>query len=833
MLTSILALAASRQQGRSDFALAVASHNRSSAHRSTLGMFSGYLPFRIGFEIGEEITAMAQRIDAQLRRDLRCRMFTVDQLVGAGNAAAVPVFDLVLSHVRCDAATSLGSIPFHCEHLGGCDSDKVFILVHEQGMGKAAEITLSYPPHLADDDEVRALFRQFLRLTDQWADIRQLYTDQVALLDAPERERLIQGANGARHTVAASSDVLSRFDRQALTRPTAIALACDGTTTSFGRLYQRSVLLAAHLRSLGVGPDSVVGVRLERGEDLVVALLSILRAQGAYLPLDTAIPGDRLEYMLDNSGARLLLTTSSLAVAAGAATVARLDELILGEDAASTPTSCAADADQLAYIIYTSGSTGRPKGVQISRGALANAMTSFEDDLKAGPQEVFLSTTGISFDIFGLELFLPLATGATLVLADRERLLETDYLPALAREHGATLFQATPSLVRNLLDTGWQPGAALRLLVGGEALTVDVAQRLATAGSVFNVYGPTEATIWASIHRVQPSSDRPPAIGRPIWNTQLHVLDGFLEPVPEGVTGELYIGGVQLARGYAARPDLTADRFVPNPFAAGERLYRTGDLARWRTDGELDYLGRADQQIKIRGHRIEPGEIETVLAAHPAVAAAVVVPRDDLTGGMQLVAYYIPDTAYESSVETELEGKQTAAWRDVYDNRYAQDAERESLADAAVWTNSYTGRPYSAEDLREWADATVERVGSLQAQRVLEIGCGSGLLMFPLAPQTQRYVATDISGKALELLAQRAAALPQIELRHLPAHGIDALAAETFDLIDLELGPAILPERELPARCSGPSLFGARPRRAPFRGGRAQPVATAGISRIA
>jgi amino acid adenylation domain-containing protein len=785
VLTSILALVAMRHQGRIDFSMAIASHNRGSAHRSTLGMFSGYLPFRIGLDSTEVIAALARRIDAQLRRDLRRRIFTIDQLVGAGNAEAEPVFDLVLSYVRRNAPATLGNVRLDFEHVGGCDSDKVFLLVHEQGIGKAAEITLSYPPHLTDEDEVEAFFHQFLRLADQWADIRRLRADQVPLLDAPELQRLVDSGDGARRTVAASSDVLSRFDRQALMRPAAKAVACNGTTTSYGRLYERSLLLAAHLRSLGVGPDSVVGVRLERGEELVVALLSILRAQGAYLPLDTSIPGERLDYMLDNSGARLLLTTSSLAAGAGATAVVCLDELMVGADACATLTSCAADADQLAYVIYTSGSTGQPKGVQISRGALANAMASFEHDLQAGAQEVFLSTTAISFDIFGLELFLPLCTGATLVLADRERLLETDYLPGLARDHRATLFQATPSLMRNLLDAGWQPCADLRLLVGGESLALDVAQRLGCARSLFNVYGPTEATIWASMYRVHADCDRSPPIGRPIWNTQLYVLDSLLEPLPEGATGELYIGGVQLARGYARRPDLTADRFVPNPFAAGERLYRTGDLARWRTDGELEYLGRADQQVKIRGHRIEPGEIETVLAAHPAVAAAAVVPRDDLPGVTQLVAYYIPDAAHEDAIENELACKQTAAWRDVYDSRYAQDANQESEADAAVWTNSYTGRPYSTEDMREWADATVSRIASLQPQHVLEVGCGSGLLMFPLAPGTQRYVGTDISGKALELLAHRAATMPQIELRHLPAHCIGALAPETFDLIVL------------------------------------------------
>jgi amino acid adenylation domain-containing protein len=783
-LACIAALVALRQHGRTDLPLAIASHNRSSAHRTTLGMFSGYLPFRIASDAEECVTALARRIDAQLRRDLRSRMFTADQLATTVEAgASAPVFDLVLSHVSSDVSGTLGGTRLRCEGGGGCDSDKAFILVHERGAQRVAEVTFSYPPNLVDEIEVEAFFAQFLRLVSMWDEISHLRAGEVPLLDAPERARVIADAAGPQHDVPASGDVLSRFDMQARTRPDEIALIHNGVATRYCELRERSQRLAAHLRSLGVRPDSVVGVRLERGEQLVVALLAILRAHAAYLPLDTSIPADRLGYMLDNSAARLLLTTSALGASADAVQAVFLDELVLDQAAIADADFGTGDADHLAYVLYTSGSTGKPKGVQISRGALANAMASFEHDLQASPQEVFLSTTGISFDIFELELFLPLTTGATLVLADRERLLEANYLPALARAHGATLFQATPSLIRNLLDTGWQPDAGLRMLIGGEALTVDVARRLGNAAGVFNVYGPTEATIWASMYRVQTDSERAPPIGRPIWNTQLHVLDGSLEPVPQGVAGELYIGGVQLARGYAARPDLTAERFVPSPFGNGERIYRTGDLARWRADGELEYLGRADQQVKIRGHRIEPGEIESVLAAHPAAAAVAVVPRDDLPGGTQLVAYYIPDASHEQELESELAGKQTAAWREVYDSRYAQDAQQANEADAAVWTNSYTGEPYSAEELREWAAATVERIASFGARRVLEVGCGSGLLMFPLAPLAERYVGTDISGQALALLSKRAAALPQVELRHLPAHDIAALAPETFDLI--------------------------------------------------
>jgi amino acid adenylation domain-containing protein len=774
VITALLAVIARRQQRRGTVTFGVASHNRTAAHRDTIGMFSGYLPLHLALDESETLLACARRCDAQQRRDLRARMAAPD--LGGAN------FELVVSQIESDIPAFDGELDIEIETLQGCDADKAFLLVHHQRGTAPVQAFLTYPPHLLDGEEVEALFRQLCRLIPQWREIRDLPVGRLGLLDE-EDLRSLREWNATEFALPPASDVIARFAAQVKARPQATALICGDTRVSYGDLDRRVCALTRHFVALGAREDSVIAVRLERGEQLVATLLAVLRARAAYLPLDTTIPAERAGYMLDSSGAIALLTTRALAeqLPCGNARLVCVDEL---DDApAPATTSTRACTDQLAYVIYTSGSTGKPKGVQVSRGALANAMASFEHEAAATAGDVFLSTTGISFDIFGLELFLPLCTGGALVLADRERLLEDGYLPALAQRHGATLFQATPSLVRNLLDAGWRAHGGLRMLIGGEALTSDVARRLRSAHSVFNVYGPTEATIWASIHRVSPDGDRAPPIGRPIWNTQLFVLDGALEPVPPGVTGELYIGGAQLARGYAGRADLTAERFVPSPFGRGERIYRTGDLARWRTDGELEYLGRADQQVKIRGHRIEPGEIESVLAAHPAAAAAVVVPRDDLPGGTQLVAYYTADAAYEEGLERELAAAQTAAWRDVYDSRYAQDAQ--SQADAAVWTNSRTGEPYSEADIREWADATVSRIAALAPRRVLEIGCGSGLLLSRIAAGIERYVGTDIAGQALELLREQARTQPGVELRHLPAHGIAALAPETFDLVIL------------------------------------------------
>jgi pristinamycin I synthase-3/4 len=607
------------------------------------------------------------------------------------------------------------------------------------------------------------------------------------------RDQIPAEWNARRCELDASQDPIARFERQAEIQPQATALICGDLRLTYSQLNAQADLLARRLAAMGIGPEVLVGVRLERNANLVVAFLAVLKAGGAYVPLDLDIPRQRLDYMLESSHIRLLLTTQDLAASTpdgvqilclDAPAEIRAIAACAADTSAQAPAPC--EPDQLAYTLYTSGSTGKPKGVQVSRRSLTNAIASFADQLAVTPQDVFLSITGISFDIFELELYLPLYAGATLLLADRKRLLEPGYLGSLDEQHGATLFQVTPSLCLNLFETGWRPKASMRMLTGGEAMTADLAGHLRAGCPAWNVYGPTEATIWASSCALASHANGAPPIGRPIWNTQLFVLDKRLEPLPAGMAGELYIGGVQLARAYAGRPDLTAERFLPNPFATGERLYRTGDLARWRPDGELDYLGRIDQQVKIRGYRIELGEVESALALHPAVGTVAVLAREDQPGDAQLAAYFSTSAAWRQQLpNAALMVKQTSAWKDIYDNRYAQDAGDPGGADSAVWKNSYTDQPYEDAEMREWVDATTARIAAFKAGRILEIGCGSGLLLLPLAGGTDRYVGTDISGKALESLSARTRTLPQVELLHAQANEVSQLGPAQFDLVIL------------------------------------------------
>jgi amino acid adenylation domain-containing protein len=420
----------------------------------------------------------------------------------------------------------------------------------------------------------------------------------------------------------------------------------DGELT-YGRLNARANRLARHLRTLGVGPEVLVGICVERSVEMVVGLLATLKAGGAYVPLDPGFPPERLAYMLEDSAAPVLLTQQRLlaGLPAHRARPVCIDRALdLPGSAGEGDLPCETGPANLAYVIYTSGSTGKPKGVQITHGSVVNFLHSLRREPGMTAADVVPAVTTLSFDIAVLEIFLPLVVGARAEIVSRQTASDGAALAALLARTGATVVQATPATWRLLLNAGWRGGAGVKILCGGEALPRPLADRLiATGGEVWNVYGPTETTVWSTVHRLTTTAG-PVPIGRPIVNTQVYLLGPGLAPVAAGEAGELVIGGDGLARGYRHRPALTADKFIPDPFSAepGRRLYRTGDLARFLPDGTLECLGRIDHQVKIRGYRIELGEVESVLAQHPSVREAVVVAREDAPGEKRLVAYLVP-----------------------------------------------------------------------------------------------------------------------------------------------------------------------------------------------
>ncbi|MEW5929752.1 MAG: amino acid adenylation domain-containing protein [Gemmatimonadota bacterium] len=459
-------------------------------------------------------------------------------------------------------------------------------------------------------------------------------------------------------------------EAQAARVPGRVAVEADDGRLTYAELDRRAEALAALLRARGVGPETRVALFVERTTAVPVALLGVLKAGGAYLPLDPAYPADRLAYILEDAGAKVVVTQQALAgrLPPFAGEVVVYDGTPLppapspargeGEHDGAEDASAVAVAGcslfpvpcSLAYVIYTSGSTGRPKGVQLPHRAVVNFLHAMRERPGLAEDDVLLAVTTLSFDIAGLELFLPLAVGARTVIASRETAADARLLAERIASSGATVMQATPATWRMLLAAGWGGSARLRAFCGGEALDGELARRLRPqVAELWNLYGPTETTVWSTVQRVE-APDGPPPVGRPVGNTRVYVLDERWEPAASGVEGELCIAGDGVARGYLHRPELTAERFVPEPGGDGATMYRTGDLVRIGEGGEIRYLGRIDHQVKVRGFRIELGEVEAALARHPAVRQAVVAAREDGTGERALVAYLVAEPGAELAV---------------------------------------------------------------------------------------------------------------------------------------------------------------------------------------
>jgi len=513
---------------------------------------------------------------------------------------------------------------------------------------------LEYATDLFEETTATRILGHFRTLLEDMVTDPRRRVSELSFLSFEERRQLLTAWNDTRADIPAQP-FHRLFERQAAATPEAPALASNGSVLTYAALNRRANQLARHLRTLGVGPDVRVGIALERSAGLVASLLATLKSGGAYVPLDPSHPRERLAMILDDASPAVLLTDETLRaelpVPAGCRVVT-LDGawddggLLAAESGEDFPGFDSLES--LAYVIFTSGSTGRPKGVQIPHGPLVNFLASMSQAPGLTAADVLVAVTTISFDIAGLEIYLPLLVGARVELASRDEASDGALLADRLASSGATALQATPAGWRMLLDTGWTGDPKLKALCGGEALTPDLAARLLPkVGALWNVYGPTETTIWSAAGRVTSVENAIAAVpvGPAIANTTLHVLDAYFEPAPVGVVGELYIGGSGLARGYLGQSGLTAERFLPDPFAArfagGSRLYNTGDLARRRADGFIDFLGRADHQVKIRGFRIEPDEVAAVLAKHPAVRQTVVTARPSAAGDLRLVAYLV------------------------------------------------------------------------------------------------------------------------------------------------------------------------------------------------
>ncbi|HEU5383700.1 MAG TPA: amino acid adenylation domain-containing protein [Ktedonobacteraceae bacterium] len=515
---------------------------------------------------------------------------------------------------------------------------------------------LEYSTDLFERTTIERFFTHFQKLLEGIVHNPEQRLFDLPLLSAAERDQLMNAWNDTATEYSRERLIPDLIAEQARRTPENTAVVFQSQRLTYWELEERANQLAHYLQALGIGPESLVGICVERSLEMVIGVLGILKAGGAYIPLDPALPADRLSYMLEDalthaeSHPPVLVTQSAvrqhLPSFSGTFVCLDSDRQQIDQMPTTSPPQTAT-ANNLMYVIYTSGSTGKPKGVQIPQRAVLNFMESMQQQPGITADDVLISVTTLSFDIAALEIYLPLLVGAQVVVVSREVATDGPELMEVMATSGVTLMQATPATWRLLVESGWQGKNNLKVLCGGEALTRELASALLQrCSSLWNLYGPTETTIWSCRHCVQASDLERPiiTIGRPLANTQLYVLDAQQQLVPPGVTGELYIGGDGLARGYLHRPDLTREKFVTNPFdpSGTTRLYRTGDVVRYRPDGTLEFVGRSDHQVKMRGFRIELGEIDASLLQAPGVGKAVTIVREDQPGDKRLVAYLIP-----------------------------------------------------------------------------------------------------------------------------------------------------------------------------------------------
>ncbi len=588
--------------------------------------------------------------------------------------------------------------------------------------------------------------------------------DQLPLLTAAERQQILVEWNRTEVEYERDRCLPELIAAQAAKTPDRIALVSEAEELTYAQLNQRANQLAHRLRENGVGAEVLVGVFMERSVEMIVSLLGILKAGGAYVPLDPAYPQERLRFTVQDARLAVVLTEERLVerlpqTEAKVVCVARdwrADETIEIADPASEVV-----AENAAYLIYTSGSTGRPKGVVIRHGSVTAFVAWALRTFAAEELSAVLASTSICFDLSVFEMFVPLCCGGKVILAE-----DALQLPALWARNEVRLINTVPSAMAELVRLGGLPEKLTTVNLAGEPLRTELVTQLYEQPGVqrvYDLYGPSEDTTYSTYGLRL--ANQPASIGRPVSNTRAYILDSDLQPVPIGVAGELYLAGDGLARGYFERPQLTAERFVPDPFALDEggRLYRTGDLVRYSEDASIEYLGRVDHQVKIRGYRIELGEIETAIIRHDGVREAVVLAREDEPGDKRLVAYIVPglkDDDEQLTVSEGLQTEQVSQWQAVWDETYREEVSTSDPAFNIVgWDSSFTGEPIPAGEMKEWVGRTVERILSFRPAKVLEIGCGTGLLLFRIAPQVAAYHGTDLSQKALDHLQRQISAL--------------------------------------------------------------------------
>ncbi|HYK41877.1 MAG TPA: amino acid adenylation domain-containing protein [Thermoanaerobaculia bacterium] len=768
---------------------------------SMVGLFINTLPVRTRIESSERVLPWLQKLQAKL---LELREYEHSSLIDVQGWSevprGVPLFEslVIFENVGGDSGVVETEGPLAVVEIRSIGGATNYPLTLFAVPGRALTLKLMGDAALFQKSELTRRLEHLAMLLRAMAS-RPEGDQELSGLPAltPEERREVIFLRNETARDFPPTCVHELFEQQVSRSPDAPAVRFAGNSMSYRELNGLANQIARHLKRLGVGPETRVALCLDRSLEMVAVLLGILKSGAAYVPLDPTYPLERLAFMIHDAGPAVLISQQS--VAAKLPPFAGTTLLIDGPDLDTIRSESRDDSGgtsqpgSLAYVIYTSGSTGKPKGVSIEHRSVTNLLFSMQELVRLAPGDVLLAVTTLSFDIAGLELFLPLMTGACVAVCSREDAADGAALREELRRSGATVMQATPVTWRVLIGAGWRGEGLRALLCGGESLPGDLAdQLLERVPSAWNVYGPTETTIWSTAWQLQPGA-RPVRIGKPLANTQIYLLDAGGSPVPVGAVGQIHIGGAGLARGYWNRPDLTEQAFVWRILAKDPiRVYATGDKGRFHEDGTIECLGRLDNQVKLRGYRIELGEVEATLRAHPHVRDAAAAVREDGPGSTGLVAYVIPGPTESAGSGRAPAGAnpsdQISQWQAVWDQAYSGSPDVDPAFDTSGWNSSYTGEPMAAEDMREWVEGTAQRVLSLRPKHLLEIGCGTGLLLRRIAGNCASYTGTDLSENALRRLEDVGGGLTAAENVRLllrRADDFDGIPAGTADTIVL------------------------------------------------
>jgi pristinamycin I synthase 3 and 4 len=736
--------------------------------RHIVGMVSKVLPLRLEIDPDAPFGALVQHVKLRAREVQAHQLFSMEDLRRQQDMGPDQhLYGTVVNFMPFDYDLRFGGHAARAINIGNFLVDDFQLAFYDRGDDIRIDF-LANPGHY--DDELLAAHQQRIRaFLARLPHAHHTPVRGIDVLEPRERDWLIHDLN-ATHRDIPDASLGALFDERAARDRDAIAIVDGGTSIAYGDLAARADRLARQLRARGVREGDLVAIRMERNAELVIAMLAIVKAGAAYVPLDLAYPAERIEFLMRDSGAQFVLTE------------------IPAEDAPDV-TLPQTSAGSLAYVMYTSGSTGIPKGSAVPHRAVIRLVRN-TDYVSLGAGDRIAQLANTSFDAATFEMWGALLNGATLVILPRETILSPAALAgALAAERIDTIFLTTAlfnQIARELPDAF----RSLRdLLFGGEAVDPHAVRQVLAHGAprrLLHVYGPTENTTfstWQLVEAVEHDASTVP-IGLPLANSTAHILDARLEPVPAGITGELCLGGIGLAWGYHGRAAMTAERFVADPYASapGARMYRTGDLVRRDLDGAIEFVGRADHQVKLRGFRIEPGEIEEALRKHERVRDALVTVHQSQPDRKELLAYVIDRDAGSAS-DAPIE-----QWQELYESTYAAGAEVDPDFNLTGWNSSYTRAPIAADEMRMWVAETLRSLEALHPKRVLEIGCGTGLLLTRLAPQCESYTGLDFSGEVLAQLRRHIAQsddLRHVVLRQGLAHELSFVADDSVDLVIL------------------------------------------------